>query len=42
MMKDGYRLPPPVLGLASAETREVRAKYIGQAVDVNGTISPGR
>ena len=38
MIKDGYRLPPPTLALASAETREVSAKYIGQAVDINGNM----
>eukprot|EP01045_Picozoa_sp_COSAG04_P036024 COSAG04_NODE_8587_length_954_cov_0.768421_1_plen_239_part_10 len=38
MMKDGYRLPPHVMALASAETREVSSKFIGQSVDINGNM----
>ena len=39
MQPDGYRLPPEVYALASAETREVSSKFIGQSIDANGNMA---
>eukprot|EP01052_Picozoa_sp_SAG31_P038062 SAG31_NODE_5015_length_2800_cov_2.011847_1_plen_446_part_00 len=38
MHPSGYRLPPPIMALASTETREVSSSFIGQAVDINGNM----
>ena len=35
----GYRLSAAIMGLASAASREVSSRFIGQRVDANGRMS---